>query len=76
MGIETQSSADYLRVNEQLERAKKQSSLGGLNRNCNHDLKNLFKGAAIVACSKPGQWQMRYVHPAEEHKRETTAKFE
>ena len=26
----------------------------GLNRNHNHDLKNLFKGAAIVASNKPG----------------------
>ena len=53
-GIETQSSADHRRVDGQLERAKKQISIRGLNRNCNHDLKNLFKGAAIVASSKPG----------------------
>jgi hypothetical protein len=44
---------------EQLERAKKQISIRGLNRNCNHDLKNLFKGAAIVA-SKPGPLQELY----------------
>jgi len=30
------------------------------NRNCNHDLKNLFKGAAIVASSKPGPFQEFY----------------
>jgi transposase len=59
-GIETQSSADHRRVNGQLERAKKQSSIRGLNRNCNHDLKNLFKGAAIVASSKPGPLQEFY----------------
>jgi len=53
-GIETQSSADHRSVNGQLERAKK------LNRNCNHDLKNLFKGAAIVASSKPGPFQEFY----------------
>jgi hypothetical protein len=51
------SSADHRCVNGQLERAKKQSSVRGLNRNCNHDLKNLFKGAAIVASSKPGPFQ-------------------
>src|SRR5260221_14022298 len=51
-GIETQSSADHRSVNGQLERAKKPSSIRGLNHNCNHDLKNLFKGAAIVASSK------------------------
>src|SRR5271154_3798263 len=59
-GIETQSSADHRSVNGQLQRAKKQSSIRGLNRNCNHDLKNLFKGAAIVASSKPGPLQEFY----------------
>jgi transposase len=59
-GIETQSSADHRSVNGQLQRAKKQISIRGLNRNCNHDLKNLFKGAAIVASSKPGPFQEFY----------------
>jgi hypothetical protein len=43
-----------------LERVKKQSSIRGLNRNCNHDLKNVFKGAAIVASSKAGPLQEFY----------------
>jgi len=59
-GIETQSSADHRSVNGQLQRAKKQTSIRGLNRNCNHDLKSLFKGAAIVASSKPGPFQEFY----------------
>jgi hypothetical protein len=59
-GIETQSSADHRSVHGRLERAKKQSCIRGLNRNCNHDLKNLFKGAAIVASSKPGPFQEFY----------------
>jgi transposase len=59
-GIETQSSADHRKVNGQLQRAKKQVAIRGLNRNCNHDLKNLFKGAAIVAASKPGPLQEFY----------------
>jgi transposase len=59
-GIETQSSADHRSVNGQLQRVKKSSSIRGLNRNCNHDLKNLFKGAAIVASSKPGPFQEFY----------------
>src|SRR6202162_1809150 len=59
-GIQTQSSADHRNVNGRLERAKKQSSIRGLNRNCNHDLKNLFKGAAIVAARKPGPFQEFY----------------
>ena len=32
----------------------------GLNRNYNHDLKNLFKGAAIVAATKPGPFAEFY----------------
>jgi len=60
-GIETQSSADHRSVDGQLERVKKQSSIRGLNRNCNHDLKNLFKGAAIVASNKPGPFS-RVLH--------------
>ena len=60
LGIETQSSADHRSVDGQLERTKKQISLRGLNRNCNHDLKNLFKGAAIVAATKPGPFEEFY----------------
>src|SRR5579863_8751719 len=59
-GIEKIGRASCRRVNGQLERAKKQISIRGLNRNCNHDLKNLFKGAAIVASSKPGPFQEFY----------------
>jgi transposase len=59
-GIETYSSADHRSVDGQLQRAKKQVSIRGLNENHNHDLKNLFKGAAIVASSKPGPFQEFY----------------
>jgi hypothetical protein len=59
-GIETRSSADHRSVDGQLQRAKKQICIRGLNQNCNHDLKNLFKGAAIVASSKPGPFQEFY----------------
>src|SRR6202048_2065140 len=59
VGIETHS-ADHRSVDGRLQRVKKQSSIRGLNRNCNHDLKNLFKGAAIVAASKPGPLQEFY----------------
>src|SRR6266700_3919084 len=58
--IETHSSADHPSVDGQLQRSKKQISVRGLNQNCNHDLKNLFKGAAIVASSKPGPFQEFY----------------
>ena len=60
LAIETHSSADHRYVNGQLQRAKKQVLVRGLNSNCNHDLKNLFKAAAIVASSKPGPFEDFY----------------
>jgi transposase len=59
-GIETHSSADHRYVNGQLRLSKKPVSIRGLNQNHNHDLKNLFKGAAIIAASKPGPFQEFY----------------
>jgi transposase len=58
--IETHSSADYRSVKGQLQKAKKQVSVRGLNRDCNHDLKNLFKSAATIASVKPGPFQEFY----------------
>ena len=60
LGIETYSSADHRYVEGQLQRSKKPVLIRGLNENCNHDLKNLFKGAAIIAATKPGPFQEFY----------------
>ena len=60
LGIETHSSADHRYVDGRLQRSKRQVSLRGLNRNHNHELKNIFKGAAIIAASKPGPLQQFY----------------
>jgi transposase len=60
LAIETHSSADYRSVQGQLQKVKKQVSVRGLNRDCNHDLKNIFKGAAIVAATKPGPFAEFY----------------
>ncbi len=60
MAIETHSSADHRYVEGQLRPSKRQISLRGLNRNRNHELKNMFKGAAIVAATKPGPLQEFY----------------
>jgi hypothetical protein len=54
------SSADYRSVDGELQRSRKNVLVRGLNRNCNHDLKNLFKGAAAVASSKPGPFEKFY----------------
>ena len=59
-GIETHSSAEQRLINGELKRAKKQASIRGLNRNHNHDLKNVFKSAATVASAKAGPFQEFY----------------
>ena len=60
LGIETHSSADHRYVEGQLRPSKRPVSLRGLNRNHNHDLKNIFKGAAIIAATKAGPFQEFY----------------
>jgi transposase len=59
-GIETHSSAEQRFVQGELQRAKKPASIRGLNRNHNHELKNLFKGAATVAAAKAGPFKEFY----------------
>lgn len=59
-GIEMHSSADHKCIAGRLQRMKRPGAVRGLNENHNHDLKNLFKGAAIVASSKPGPLQEFY----------------
>jgi len=60
LAIETHSSADHRYVEGQLQPAKRPVSLRGLNRNHNHELKNIFKGAAIIAATKAGPLQEFY----------------
>ena len=60
LGIEVHSSADHQVVKGQLQRKKKHVEVRGLNENCNHDLKNLFKGAAVVASTKSGPFEKFY----------------
>jgi transposase len=58
--IKMRSSADHRYVEGQLQRSKKPASIRGLNEDHNHDLKNLFKSAAILATTKPGPFQDFY----------------
>ena len=60
LGIEVHSSADHQVFKGQLQRQKKPVEVRGLNENCNHDLKNVFKGAATVASSKSGPFEEFY----------------
>jgi transposase len=49
LALETHSSGEYRYVQGQLERCNKPVALRGLNANHNHDLKAIFKGAAVKA---------------------------
>jgi transposase len=61
LALETRSSADYGIVNGQLERRKKPVLIRGLNWNHNHDLKDLFKGAATAASAGEGVFRDFYL---------------
>jgi hypothetical protein len=43
-----------------VRRRKKQATIRGLNKDYNHDLKGLFKGAATRASMQPGPFQDFY----------------
>jgi transposase len=54
LGIETHDSAQYRYVGGQLQRSKKPQQIRGLNRNHNHVMKEIFKGAANRASCGTG----------------------
>src|SRR5215470_8958968 len=60
LALKTYSSGEYRFVGSQLKRSKKILAIRGLNRNHNHDLKNIFKGAATWAASNQGPFLSFY----------------
>ena len=60
LALETRNSGEYCMVRGQLKRSKKVVAIRGLNKNHNHDLKNIFKGAAIRAAAVDGPFQEFY----------------
>jgi hypothetical protein len=54
-------SGEYRMVRGKLRRNRERLTVLGLNDNHNHDLKNLFKGAAISASTRPGPLYDFYV---------------
>jgi transposase len=54
LALETYDSAEYHTVAGQLERRKKPATVRGLNKDHNHDLKDIFKGAATRVSSSRG----------------------
>ena len=59
-GLETHDSGEYRYVKGHLRRNRERVTVLGLNENHNHDLKNLFKSAAISASTRPGPFQEFY----------------
>ena len=60
LAIETRVSGEYRYANGELQRSGKRSIPRGLNDNHNHDLKNVFKGAATRATASAGPFQDFY----------------
>jgi transposase len=57
LALKTSTSGEYRIVEGQLKRSRKFLAIRGLNANHNHDLKNIFKGAATRAAAVPGPFQ-------------------
>jgi transposase len=60
LALKTYDSGEYRFVGGQLKRSKKNPAIRGLNKNHNHDLKNIFKGAATRAAAAAGPFQKFY----------------
>jgi transposase len=60
LALETRDSGEYRFVRGQLKRSRKAVTIRGLNKNHNHDLKNIFKGAATRAAAVAGPFQEFY----------------
>src|ERR1017187_7900308 len=61
LALATRTSAEYRFLDGQLQSSKKLLAARGLNANHNHDLKNIFKGAATLASVTSGPFQDFYL---------------
>jgi transposase len=73
--VETHDSGEYRYVRGKLRRNRERITVRGLSDNHNHDLKNLFKGAALSASSRPGPLYDFYVALLEKGMRPTMARL-
>jgi transposase len=73
--VETHDSGEYRYVRGKLQRNRERMTVRGLNHNHNHDLKNLFKSAAISASHCPGPLREFYVALVEKGMRPTMARL-
>src|SRR6202790_5048216 len=60
LALKTSISGEHRILQGQLKRSKKLLAIRGLNRNHNHDLKNIFKGAATRGAAVAGPFQEFY----------------
>jgi transposase len=74
LGLETHDSAQYRVVQGQLQRSKKPVTLRGLNQDHNHDLKDIFKGAAARVSSSNGPLHDFYEHLLAQGRKPTMAR--
>ena len=56
LALQTRSSGEYRFTAGQLQHAHRLPALRGLNTNHNHDLKNVFKSAAMHVSTSPDAW--------------------
>ena len=73
--VETHDSGEYRYVGGKLRRNRERMTVRGLSNNHSHDLKNLFKGAAISASTRPGPLYDFYVALLEKGMRSTVARL-
>jgi len=73
--VETHDRGEYRWVRGKLQRNREPITVRGLNDNHNHDLKNLFKGAAISARARPGPLQDFYLARVTQGMRPTMARL-
>jgi len=73
--VEVHDSGEYRWVRGKLQRNRERITVRGLNDNHNSDLKNLFKGAAISASTRPGPLQDFYLARVAKGMRPTMARL-
>jgi transposase len=75
LAVQTYDSGEYRVVRGKLHRNRERITVRGLNRNHNHDVKNLLKGAAISAIGHPGPLQDFYAALVEKGMRPSMARL-
>ena len=73
--VQTHDSGEYRYVRGKLQRNRERITVRGLSDNHNHDLKHLFKSAAISASNRPGPLRDFYAALLEKGMRPTMARL-